>query len=393
MPQNLKQYTTLISARELEDLMKIQDPHCVSLFIPTSRAGEEVDRGHAQLRLKNKLRDAHNELLNYGMNETGARNYLEPAENLLYDQNFWRNQSDCLVIFLNEERMKLFTLPVQFKEYAYVSDHFYVLPIMSLFNDDGLFYVLTLSLKDVKLLECTRYSITGIIINDLTPGKLEYTVGYDFQERSLQFRTGQGGAEGALYHGQGAGKDDKEDEIRKHFRAVDKGILKILGDGPAPLVLACVDQYYPLYAGITGYKHLFKHYIKGNHDGSDPWILHEHAWLLVEDHFRQDRFDQARRIRDLSATGKTSFELNDIIKASVDGRVETMFVNPRKDRFGLYDKVNRSLIIDDHQTSLHASLFNLAAVQTWLLGGQVFLIDNDDEMPFKGTGINALFRY
>ena len=267
-----------------------------------------------------------------------------------------------------------------------------VLPMNAIFNDDGLCYILNLSLNQVKLYECTRHSIAEIIIDDLAPEKLEDTVGYDFREKSLQFRTGQGGAEGALYHGQGAGKDDKEHEIKKFFRAVDKGILKILANENAPLVLACVDHYYPLYAGITGYKKLFEKNIKGNHQETDPLMLHEHAWVLVENHFQQHRLEIAEHIRDLSATARTSFDLNDIIKASVDGRTEALFLNPRMDRFGMYDKVNRSLIIDDNPASQHASLFNLAAVQTCLLGGKVFLVDHDEDVPLKGTRIKTLFR-
>jgi len=144
---------------------------------------------------------------------------------------------------------------------------------------------------------------------------------------------------------------------------------------------------------VKKYVELLEGSVKFISQETDPLMLHEHAWLLVEDLFQQNRKNKEHQILDLSATARTSFDLNDIIKASVDGRTETLFVNPLKDRFGMYDKVNRSLIIDDKHTSLHASLFNLAAVQTWLKGGQVFLADNDENMPFKGTGINALFRY
>ena len=72
-----------------------------------------------------------------------------------------------------------------------------------------MFYLLSLSLNEVKLYEAGRYSISEIILKGIVPEKLEEVVGHDYQEKSLQFRTGQGGEAGAIFHGQGAGKDDK----------------------------------------------------------------------------------------------------------------------------------------------------------------------------------------
>jgi hypothetical protein len=69
-----------------------------------------------------------------------------------------------------------------------------------------------------------------------------------------------------------------------------------------------------------------------------------------------------------------------------------LFVQKAKDKYGLYDKVNRSLIVDENIKISQASLYNLAAVQTWLKGGHVYVVEKD-EMPLKGTSINALFRY
>ena len=97
-------------------------------------------------------------------------------------------------------------------------------------------------------------------------------------------------------------------------------------------------------------------------------------------------------LRDLSSYGKTSFDLNDIIPAAIDGRIDVLFIQNEKDKFGLYDKVNRSLIVDENIKTNQASLYNLAAVQTWLKGGHVYLVEKD-EMPLERTSINALFRY
>jgi hypothetical protein len=49
-------------------------------------------------------------------------------------------------------------------------------------------------------------------------------------------------------------------------------------------------------------------------------------------------------------------------------------------------------MLDENMHANQVSLFNLAAVQTWLNGGRVF-IETPVNMPFVGSEINALFRY
>lgn len=391
---NREQVTTNypISRNEFAKLANIHDLYCVSVYIPTSRAGMEVDRNHAQITLINNLKILKLTLKDCNLSNTEIDEFLSPLYDLVNESQFWRHQSDCLAIFMNKQQLKYYTLPIDQDEFTYVSDHFYLLPIMPLFTGDGSFYILSLSLQDVKLFEGTRHTISEVDVEDLLPQKLEEVVGYDFQNKSLQFRSGQGGDAGAIFHGQGSGKDDRNMEVEKFLRAVDKGLMMLIKDEEAPLILACVDYYQPIYAKVTNYNHLFPQNIGGNHEETDPFLLHEMAWLLVEEHFQKQRKKLGKKIRRMSSKGKTSFDLNDIIPAAMDGRVEILFVQHDKDKFGLYDKLNRSLIIDENIKTSQASLYNLAAVQTWLKGGHVFVVEKD-EMPFKGTNINALFRY
>ncbi|MFA5417957.1 MAG: hypothetical protein WC341_05810 [Bacteroidales bacterium] len=381
-----------ISKAEFNELATTHDQHCVSIYIPTSGPGEKAETHQGQVKLKNSLKSVQITLSEYGLNTAEIDNYLDPVTDLMADKSFWRNQSDCLAIFLTGQSLRYYTIPGDFNEFTYVSDHFYLKPLLALFNGDGKYYLLTLSLQKVKLFSCTRFSISEVSITGYVPDRLEEVVGYDYRNKSLQYRTGKGGEAGAMFHGQGSGKDDKIMETEKFFRAIDKGLTKLLNKEEAPLVLACVGHYYPLYSKITVNNNLFNKHIDGNHDETEPHRLLEMAWPLVEDYFQQDRIKTQNLMRDLSSNGKTSYDLIDIIPAALDGRVEALFLQKDQDRFGLYDAVNRTVIIDEDQRFSQSSLFNLAAVNTWLNGGQVY-ISGPSEMPFEGSNMNALFRY
>ena len=383
----------LMSLRMFRELAEEKGGNCISIYIPTSRAGEKVISKHAQKKLKNKLKETSSALVEAGTGKKETAALLKPAEEMLEDDNFWRNQSDGLAIFINKNGMRSFTLPVDFEERVYTGDHFYLLPLFPFFNDDGEFYLLALSQKEVKLYECSKNHITGIVIDDLIPGSLEDVVGYDYEDKSLQHRTGHGGDAGAMFHGQGRSKDEDKDETARYFRAVDKGLMKLLADDKKPMVLACVEAHFPVYQQITSYPGLFDSFISGSPDKEDPLVLHSEAWLLIKEFFRKQRENKIKTFRKLSGTSKTAVVPDDIVIASVDGRIDTLFVASGKDKYGTYDAEKRKLNISGgERKGRDVSLFNFSAVNTFLNGGWVY-ISTGDKMPLENTGVNAILRY
>lgn len=382
-----------MSRKELMKLASVHDIDCISIYLPTSRGGEEVDQKHAQLRLKNVLKEVDN-TIDLRLASEGLKHALTELHQMKEDHLFFRHQSDGLAIFIRGAELKTYTLPVSFKQQVYISDHFYLIPLLPFFNDNGLFYLLALSLQQVSLYECSRHSIAEVILEDAAPLSLKEVVGTDVEDKSLQFRTSGtsgGGKTEVMYHGQGSGKDDRDKETVKFLRAVDQAVTRVLSDEDAPMVLACVDQYLPMYREITSYRHLFPENIPGNPDDTDPLILQEAGWLKAEPYYTKKREEKKEQTRNLSATGKASYDLEEIVTASMDGRIDTLFLQEGKDRYGLFDQKKR-VLREAPEREHEASLFNLATTQTLLNGGDVFL-ESAVQMPFKESEINALFRY
>ena len=381
----------LITDKEFAELARVHDLRCASIFIPTLRAGEEVVRGHDQRRLKNSLKEIRRQLEEEGMSPNEMRGYLGPAEDLLEDTGFWRNQSDGLAIFLQEDRMRYYTLPLHFEPKIYMADHFYLLPLIPYFNDNGRFYLLALSQQQVRLFEGSRHSISEVVTGGEVPRRLEEVVGYDFRDKSLQHRTHHGGEGGAMFHGQGSGKDDSDPEVERYFRAVDAGVKELIGDDRVPLVLACVEEAFPIYRKTTSHPNLFGEFIPGNPDETDPLLLHEKAWELVKDYYLQERRKREVQIRDLSASGRTSADIGEIVPSAVEGRVDTLFLRKGHDMTGIYDMTERKVYVDEARPN-SVSLFNMAAIHTLENSGRVFTALSG-EMPVEATDINALMRY
>lgn len=384
---------TLITQQDFKTLAQDQKSTCVSIFLPTHRAGEEVVQNKDALVLKNLIKKAQEQLSSQDVSESEAKAILGPAEKLLADAGFWSHLSDGLAIFLTKDSMKHFVLPVAFEAHVEVANAFYLKPLMPMFSGDGRFFILALELENVRFYEGTRHTIADVIIDDLTPARLQEVVGYDFEQKNLQFRS-QKTASGkeAVFHGQGAGQADEKNEILRYFRAIDKGLMKMLHDEYPPMVVVALDHLFSIYKEANTYPHMMDRNVSKNPGDMDKMMLHELAWEIVKPKFHAERQKKAEKFQELHGTGKASADISEIVPAASDGKIDALFLRNRTDIRGSYDAKNRAVHIAPESDQSQGSLMNLAAVQTFLQGGKVFLVEEDD-MPAPFAKVNAVLRY
>jgi len=383
----------MITKKKVLELSEIHSEFCVSIFIPTHRAGKETISGKDALNLKNQLKDIKLKLSQKGMTVQDIEKFVKPVNDMVNDSEFWRHQSDGLVIFLSDNLYEIYTVPVYFKEFNYLSNEFYLKPLMPLFNGDGLFYLLTLKMDDVKFYEGTRHGITEIVVNDLIPSQLEDRVGYDYEQKSLQFRSQQGNKGQGMFHGHGDSESELKNELVRYFREIDKGLMTILHDDQKPpLVVCCLDYHFPIYQEVNSYQNLFLQYISGNPADKDIFLLHEEAWELLQPYFSKTRQEKLDQFSKFIGTGRTSSDINEILPAAFEGNVDTLFLENRADIFGIYNPSTQEINIQDTHQIPNISLMNLVAMKVLIKGGTVYLFEKEDK-PDVSTKISALFRY
>jgi hypothetical protein len=382
----------IISKDKFKEFARIKKPNCISIYIPTHRTGEEVSKMMDQKTLKNKLKELGGEVSLKQLSDSEKENLFKPVNELIEDHEFWRHQSDGLAIFINQDEFHYYRLPVYFEEFSYVSDHFYLKPLLPYMNDNAQFYLLTLSLKGARLFEGFAHQIDEIDMDDLFPAGFKDSVGYDYVEKNLQFHTGESGNDKAIYHGHGKGKEEEKSETLKFFRDINDGLMELLRDKEAPLVLAAVDFLVPLYREVNEYKNLVDEFIPGNPEHEDIILLHEKARDMLKEYFNRHRKEKIAAFEKALSDAKASFKEEEIVPAAVNQRVDTLFVRNREDLWGLFDIEKNKALIHDKKSGQNVCLLNLAAVHTILNGGDVFLLDAE-EMPEPASKLNAIFRY
>lgn len=383
----------LITKNEIEELHNINQDPCISIFIPTHRAGEKVLQGEDSLSLKNQLKDVKDKLANNGLDATKIKNITLPIQKLIDNSSFWREQSDGLAIFAADGFFKSYTLPVHFKAYNYISNSFYLKPLMLMFNGDGSFYMVTLDRDNVKLYECRRHSFTEIEIDDLIPESKQDRVGFDYEEKNLQFRTGQASIGQVMYHGQEAATGKKKNEIKKYFRAINDGLSTIFSEESMPLLLAAQGPLFDIYKEVNTYPHLMDQNLTIDFSNTDIFEIHELAWERMAPVFDQQRQDHLAQFLEQQGKGTTAIGIDKILPAAINGQIDALFCENKADVFGQYQTENNVIKVTQEEDNGHnISLMNLAAIKTFLNGGATYLLEKD-EMPNTNSRINALYRY
>lgn len=358
-----------------------------SLFLPTHRTGTEMQQD--PIRLKNLLREVERQLLAAGEREGNIGTMLKPAWDLLGDTKFWQHQSDGLAVFVSKDHFDYFRVPLPLEELVIVAQRFQLKPLFPLLTGDGHFFILSLSQNGVRFLEATRHGVDEIEVEEL-PVNLREALNLDDQQRQLQMHTGNAGG-GAMFHGHGPGGEYTKEQLEKYFRQVDSAICRFVGNDRAPLVLAGVDYYFPIYRKVSRHPQVLEHGLPGNAESQRPAELHDRAWPIVEQLFSRQRESKLARFAKLHGTGQTSTNLAEVLVAAHDGRVETLFVAADRQVWGTFDAEARHSAIEAKSTAQNEDLLDRATLETYLRGGLVFSVPQAT-LP-AGAELAAIYRW
>jgi Bacterial archaeo-eukaryotic release factor family 3 len=374
---------------DLERLALQGEGPCVSLFLPTHRAGREVQQ--APIRLKNLLRQAAGGLEAHGVSAPTIESLLAPLRRLLDDRLFWVYQSDGLALFSRPGWWGSFRVPLDLPELAAVADRFHVTPLLPLLTGDGHFFVLALSQNHIRLLEGTRDRLEEVDLPGEPLGGRDALQGEEV-ERQVQLYVADRGGVGArgVFHGHGDVGDVQEERILQYFRGVDRRLREVLAGEHAPMVLAAVELLSPLWRRANTYQYLVDLTLPGNPEELRPDQLHARAWPIIEPLFLQAQRDAAARYDQLTGTGLTSQDPEEIARAAEEGRIETLFVAQHPAGAAAVGATGEAAPHRD-ASGPPGELVESAAVTTLTKGGTVYALPSG-EVPGGGRAA-ALFRY
>jgi hypothetical protein len=384
----------VMTAGEVQRLLKIQSSPCVSIYMPTHHAGKEVRQG--AIRLKNLLRLAEERLVGWGLNAPDARAFLGPATALLDNSVFWEHQSKGVSFFLSREGFLYYPVLLELRELVSVGSRFHLMPLMPLLTHSDDFYVLALSQKKLRLYRATMQSIQEVDLKKV-PTNLDAALQLDLTNKGRQFRveTGAGAAQRpGAFHSQGAGEGSVEHkkDILRYFQMVDRALQEqVLTNGKPLMVLAGAEYELPLYREANSYPNLVDGGVAANPNGMDTKQLHQKAKDLITPIIEQRSRTAVDQFHEMMGTSRTSESLEEILRAAHGGRVSVLLATADVQQWGKFDPRTDHMEIHPEHAPGDEDLVNVAAVHTLLHDGAVYVLGSG-QMPDRHHAA-ALFRY
>lgn len=376
-----------IPGEDLNKLTQSSSGPAVSVFIDTQRIGIRPRRD--QIKLKNLLSRAEKELSAQGYRSPEIAKLLEPAQDLLQNTMFWQHQGEGLAIYFGPDLFLTYRLPFAIKDMVVASRHFHLKPLLPLLCCHWRFYLLALSQKQSRLFRGSPYHLEEVTSVDLPQG-IEEVTGEEPTKTLNFYNLGRGGKR--IFHGHGGLEESLKDKLKQYFQKVDRALNDFLGEEKAPLVLASVDYFLPIYKKANSYPHLLDEVVSGNPEGIKSAKLQSQAWAIASPYFEKERERDRAEYKKLHGTGQTSNDISEVVLAADQGRVKTLFVALDQECWGSLDAENSQVTIKKEGSSPGSiDLIDLAASRVFQRGQRVHAV-NSDQMPDQSP-LAAIFHY
>ncbi len=385
----------MLTKEQLTALASVESPPVVSIYQPTHEKGREVRQD--PIRFKNALDAAKEQLVAAGQRRPEADALLERARALLDDELFWRHQSKGLAVFAASGLFQHHRLPIEVPELQLVGPRPHVRPLLPLLADDGRFYVLAASAGDTRLYTGSRFGLAEVEA-ELPRSVAEISAETDYQNMrhaappARPRSAGPGGMPATHNFGEDP-EEQRKAQLIEHLRRLHNALEGALGGSRQPIVLVAAPEERGHLQALAKNIAFFGDGIQVDPGALDEDELHARAYELVRPRFAQRRADALDRFQALAGSNdpRGAMDLEAIVAAAGQGRVETLLVAKGRHAWGSHDAAGGRIRLDPEPTPENEDLVDRAAVQTLLQGGQVHVLPPED-MP-RDAPMVAIFRF
>ncbi|MHB1398201.1 MAG: baeRF3 domain-containing protein [Trichloromonadaceae bacterium] len=378
--------------KDFAGLLDNCDPPCLSLYQPTHRCNP--DNKQDPIRFGNLVKALEESLLQQLPKEQ-VRSLLEPFLALADDRDFWNHTLDGIGVLGAKGIFRIYKLQRPVAELAVVADSFHIKPLIRILQSADRYQVLGLNRQEIKLFEGNRDALDEIELHQNVPRTLTDALGEELTEPHLTVASygGAGGSQAAMHHGHGGGRAEVDTDAERFFRAVDRKILEQHSQPSGlPLILAALPEHHHRFHEVSRNPFLIPESIDTHPDAlasSDE--LRQRAWQLMEPRYLARLAALVEEFGNAKSQKLGGDDLAQVAKATVDGRVDTLLIEARREIPGRINIETGTISFNDLEHPDVDDMLDDLAILAMKMGGKVVIVPAE-RMPTK-TGIAAIYRY
>jgi hypothetical protein len=361
----------------IEQYEALECSHAVTSITPLSYDGPKN-----QVRIKNQIHNVARAVeLRRGGPANDLRARLDDAAQEI--RTMQRPASWC--VLTDGSTVESLLLPERFPERLVEGVRYYVRPLIQSAVARDAFLVLALSQGDVRLYRVHGEQMVEVKVENL-PGSLTDVVGHEVEPQALQHHT----AGGAIFHAQGKGRDDRDPELDQFIQAVDGAITDDLTLRDEYLMVAAVEKLDALFRQLSRHRFVLDAAVRLSPDQTSIEELRAAARAA----FSKWRRDEAQTLIETLREDlhNTADGIDDIVRASIEGRVDTLVVGGDDPLWGRFDPDTWRVEQHDRRVPSSEDLIDTAIRATWRQSGHVRLVDRE-QLGSATTPLMARLRF
>ncbi len=359
---------------------------CITIILPLLKEPGHADENAA--RLHRILDDVESKLEEFGLDGKAKGQYVASARNFADEQLKSPPADSTLILYVSSSVFQIYMLPQEMEESVSIGSHFYLTPLLSDEAEAMHYFVLAVSKKKATFFEVKGRSIMAREVEGMPSSVEDAFKGMEHTDRQVNFHSTGNGT--AAFHGDGGEKDQQEIEMTVYLKAIANSLHTLVHEAKVPLVFAGVTEEYGIYKKFDQSGMLLDEFIKGNPDMTMKEDLLERSRPIAEKHMAGGRKQLAETFGTAMANQKGTDTMDDVLKAAVEGRVDTLLLKRGASEWGIVQE-NGDSIVHTAKENGDEDLLSVAASWTLRNGGNVVFFP-EDEMPGKSP-MAAIFRY
>ncbi len=378
-------------ADEIRELASRPGPW-ISIYLAIHRSGEPAQD---RIRLKNMVDRLNQKLDERRMDVAQRRQLLAPLRARADSPDDHDPDARTLALFRSATDLRVLPMACEVKEEACLAPRIHIRPLARFLDQEGTFYLLSLSQKHIRLARCSRTRWEDVALPPDVPTNLTAWARTEAPDHVQDNRATAGPSRGAgsgVLFTTSTSQEGRDETLRHFYKAVSEALSSYLArHGTPPLVLAGVEYETPLFRDATAYPRLVAEPVRGAPDGMKNAELHQRAIDVMRKHWDQELDAILQQFEKQYGSGRATDRPEQVVQSSFEGRVLHLLMSEGGVFNGRFrEDLNR---LDGHPAAAAESedLVNYAAVQTILHSGSLWTVPQG-RLPGGGP-VAAILRY
>ncbi len=353
----------------LKELKGIISESCVTIILNTHRTAP--DNKKDPIALKNLIKEARERLF-ADESKRDAQKLVQRLLDLEAKIDHSHNL-ESLILFVNEDVAEYTRLPISVEDRVIIDRTFATRDLVRALHQETNYYILVISQQKTRLIEAFNDKVVSEIGK---PFPIESTQTYSTSKVELSNAPRQNNL------------------VAEFYNKVDKEVNNIRKDNPLPVLICSEQGGYHEYLRIADQKQsFFDTYLNGNRVGDKAHHIVTEAWKIVQDYTITKNNARKAELEKAVSTGRFLSDVNDIWRAILEGRVQTLFIEQGLFQPGLMEDNKITLVSEDERSKKDVvdDIYDELIEFNMSYGGDTVFLPQGELTDFNGFG--AITRY